>query len=88
MDQSIIAAINGDIGNDLHALKNVSWIATAYFLTMAASQPLYGKFSDVFGRKSCLLFAYAMFAVGSLVCGLAGRIGSLIAGRVSARKIV
>ncbi|KAL9576088.1 MAG: hypothetical protein Q9212_007393, partial [Teloschistes hypoglaucus] len=49
LDQSIVAAINSDIGTDLHALRSVSWIATAYFLTMTCSQPLYGKLSDVFG---------------------------------------
>ena len=82
LDQSIVAAINGDIGSDLHALRNVSWIATAYFLSMTASQPLYGKLSDIFGRKPCLLFAYAMFGVGSLGCGLTTSMGGLIAARV------
>ncbi|KAL8688127.1 MAG: hypothetical protein Q9218_005881 [Villophora microphyllina] len=80
-DQSIIAAINGDIGSDLHALRSVSWIATAYFLTMTCSQPLYGKLSDVFGRKACLVFAYAVFALGSLVCGVTPSMAGLIAGR-------
>ena len=83
LDQSIVAAINGEIGSDLHALRNVSWIATAYFLTMTASQPLYGKLSDIFGRKPCLLFAYTMFGVGSLGCGLTRSMGGLIAARVS-----
>lgn len=82
LDQSIVAAISGVIGSDLHALKNVSWIATAYFLTMTASQPLYGKLSDVFGRKPCLLFAYTMFGLGSLGCGVTRSIGGLIAARV------
>ena len=82
LDQSIVAAINGEMGSDLHALKNVSWIATAYFLTMTASQPLYGKLSDVFGRKPCLLFAYTMFGVGSLGCGVTGSMEGLIAARV------
>ena len=82
LDQSIVAAINGEIGSELHALKNVSWIATAYFLTMTASQPLYGKLSDVFGRKPCLLFAYTMFGLGSLGCGVTRSIGGLIAARV------
>lgn len=83
LDQSIVAAINGEIGSDLHALRNVSWIATAYFLTMTASQPLYGKLSDIFGRKPCLLFAYTMFGLGSLGCGITRSMGGLIAGRVS-----
>ena len=82
LDQSIVAAINGEIGSDLHALRNVSWIATAYFLTMTASQPLYGKLSDVFGRKPCLLFAYTMFGVGSLGCGVTRSMEGLIAARV------
>lgn len=56
LDQSVVAAINGDIGSDLHALRSVSWIATSYFLSMTCAQPLYGKLSDVFGRKPCLLF--------------------------------
>ena len=82
LDQSIVAAINGEIGSDLHALRNVSWIATAYFLTMTASQPLYGKLSDIFGRKPCLMFAYTMFGLGSLGCGITSSMGGLIAGRV------
>lgn len=82
LDQSIVAAINGEIGSDLHALRNVSWIATAYFLTMTASQPLYGKLSDIFGRKPCLLFAYTMFGLGSLGCGITSSMGGLITGRV------
>ena len=81
LDQSIVAAINGEIGSELRALKSVSWIATAYFLTMTASQPLYGKLSDVFGRKPCLLFAYAMFGIGSLGCGITTSMEGLIAGR-------
>ena len=82
LDQSVVAAVNGEIGSDLHALRNISWIATAYFLTMTASQPLYGKFSDIFGRKPCLLFAYTLFGIGSLGCGVAGSMGGLIAARV------
>ena len=83
LDQSIVAAINEEMGSDLHALKSVSWIATAYFLTMTASQPLYGKMSDVFGRKPCLLFAYTMFGIGSLGCGVTQSMEGLIAARVS-----
>ncbi|KAI4155731.1 MAG: hypothetical protein L6R39_001183 [Caloplaca ligustica] len=81
LDQTVVAAINGDIGSDLHALRSVSWIATAYFLSMTCSQPLYGKLSDVFGRKPCLLFAYGMFSLGSLGCGIASTMEGLIAAR-------
>lgn len=42
-----------------------------YFLTLTSFQPLYGKLSDIFGRKACLLFAHALFGIGCLGCGLA-----------------
>ncbi|MCJ1281916.1 hypothetical protein MMC26_001239 [Xylographa opegraphella] len=55
-DQTIIVSCYGKIGSELHALNNTSWIATAYFLTLTSFQPLYGKLSDIFGRKPALLF--------------------------------
>lgn len=42
-----------------------------YLLTLTSCQPLYGKLSDIFGRKECLLFAYSVFGIGCLGCGLA-----------------
>ena len=83
-DQTIIMASYGQIGSDLKALNLTSWIATSYFLTLTSFQPLYGKLSDIFGRKACLLFAYAVFGTGSLFCGLSQNIGHLIASRVCA----
>ena len=44
-------------------------------------RPLYGKLSDIFGRKACLLFAYAVFALGSLWCGFARSMTELIVAR-------
>lgn len=55
-----------------------------YFLTLTCCQPLYGKLSDIFGRKECLLFAYLFFGLGSLGCGLAQDIWQLIASRAIA----
>ncbi|KAB8229341.1 putative MFS multidrug transporter [Aspergillus alliaceus] len=81
-DQTIIMASYGQIGSDLHALNLTSWIATSYFLTLTSFQPLYGKLSDIFGRKACLLWAYAVFGIGCLFCGLAQNIHQLIAARV------
>ncbi|KAJ5500245.1 hypothetical protein LT330_002275 [Penicillium expansum] len=81
-DQTIIMASYGQIGSDLKALNLTSWIATSYFLTLTSFQPLYGKLSDIFGRKPCLLFAYAIFGIGCLGCGLARNINELIAARV------
>lgn len=83
-DQTLVVSTYGTIGTELHALNSTSWIATAYFITLTAFQPLYGKISDIFGRKSCLLFAYTIFGIGSLFCGLARNIEELIAARAFA----
>ncbi|KAF5600287.1 multidrug resistance [Fusarium pseudoanthophilum] len=83
-DQLLTVATYAKIGNELNALNNTSWIATAYFLTLTSSQPLYGKLSDIFGRKPCLLFAYIVFSLGSLGCGLARDMAQLCAARAVA----
>ena len=83
-DQTIIVSSYGKIGSELNALNQTSWIATAYFLTLTSFQPLYGKLSDIFGRKPCLLFAYTVFGLGCIFCGLAQNIEQLIAARAFA----
>lgn len=83
-DQTLIVSSYGQIGSELEALNLTSWIATAYFLTLTSFQPLYGKLSDIFGRKACLLFAYAVFGIGCLCCGLAQTMQQLIAARAFA----
>jgi MFS family permease len=80
-DQTIIVSSSGKIGSELDSLSLVSWIATAYFLTLTSFQPLYGKLSDIFGRKACLLSGYLVFGIGCLFCGLAQNMGQLIAAR-------
>lgn len=83
-DQTIIVSSYGKIGSELDGLNKTSWIANAYFLTLTAFQPLYGKLSDIFGRKSCLQFAYAIFGLGCLFCGLSKTIDQLILARAFA----
>ncbi|KAF2021981.1 MFS general substrate transporter [Aaosphaeria arxii CBS 175.79] len=83
-DQTLVISTYGTIGTELHALNNTSWVATAYFLTLSAFQPVYGKLSDIFGRKQCLLFAYTIFGIGSFCCGLARNMNELIAARAFA----
>lgn len=60
------------------------WVTTRYFLTLTSFQPLYGKLSDIFGRKSCLLSGYTIFGIGCLACGLARNMNELIAARALA----
>ncbi|KAK2767633.1 hypothetical protein FQN54_003791 [Arachnomyces sp. PD_36] len=82
IDQTIIVASYARIGSDLNALNLTSWVATSYFLTLTSFQPLYGRLSDIFGRKPCLLFGYAVFGIGSVGCGLSRNMNELIASRV------
>ncbi|GAM89435.1 hypothetical protein ANO11243_074730 [Dothideomycetidae sp. 11243] len=82
--QTFIVSSYSTIGSDLNALSRTSWIATAYFLTSTSFMPLYGKLSDIFGRKSCLLIAYLIFGAGCLACGLSQTIEQLIAARALA----
>jgi MFS family permease len=84
LDQTLTFATYGKIGSDLRALNSTSWVATSYFLTLTSFQPLYGKLSDIFGRKACLLFAYAVFGLGCLGCGLARDIIELCVSRAIA----
>lgn len=84
MDNTIVVSSYGVIGNELNELNRTSWIATAYLLTTTSFQPLYGKLSDIFGRKSCLLFAYAVFGLGCLACGLSTSMTQLIVARAFA----
>lgn len=72
------------MGNDLNALNSVGWVATSYLLTLTCAQPLYGKLSDIFGRKEALLFGYAVFGLGSLFCGIAQTMAQLCIARAVA----
>jgi len=83
-DQTIVVSSYGRIGSDLSGLEKAPWLATAYLITNTAFQPLYGKLSDVVGRKPCLLFAYAAFGLGAFLCGVAGDMTQLIAARAVA----
>ncbi|KAG0281874.1 hypothetical protein BGZ95_007932 [Linnemannia exigua] len=71
LDQTIVSVCTTKIANDFKALNDVAWVGTSYLLTATAFQPLYGRFSDIFGRKSVFLFAILVFLVGSALCGAA-----------------
>ncbi|KZV76626.1 MFS general substrate transporter [Peniophora sp. CONT] len=84
MDQTIVIASAAKLGDELKALESTSWVSTAYMLSLASFQPMYGKLSDIFGRKPCLLSAYVIFALGCIACGNAQTMGQLIAARLLA----
>ncbi|KAF8968658.1 hypothetical protein BGZ46_010829 [Entomortierella lignicola] len=81
LDGTIIATALPKIASDFKAQSEMSWVATAYLLTYNAFQPLYGKFSDIFGRKVMILFACVSFMVGSAGAGGAKSMTMLIAFR-------
>jgi MFS family permease len=71
-------------GSDFESSNRVSWIAVAYILSTSAGQPLYGRLSDIFGRKQCLLFANTVFLLGTLGCAVAPGLWSLVGSRIVA----
>jgi EmrB/QacA subfamily drug resistance transporter len=58
------------IGDDLHGLAAQAWVTTAFLITSTIATPLYGKLSDIYGRKPLFLFAISVFVLGSALCGL------------------
>ncbi|TFK53454.1 MFS general substrate transporter, partial [Heliocybe sulcata] len=81
LDTTIVVSSYASIGSQFNQLQNTSWIASGYVLTVTSFQPLYGKLSDIFGRKPCLLLAYTFFGLGCLLCGIARDMTWLIAAR-------
>jgi len=71
LDQTIVATSIRTIGDDLNGLSLQAWVTTAYLLTATISTPLYGKLSDVYGRKPFYMLAISLFVVGSLLSGTA-----------------
>src|SRR5262245_19199388 len=61
----------------LQGLSMYAWTATAYMLTSTVSVPIYGKLSDLYGRKPMLVLGVVLFLLGSALCGLAGEFGAL-----------
>ena len=81
LDQTIIAAALPAIADDLGGFEAISWVASIYLLTATAVIPLYGKFSDIRGRRTALTIGVAIFVMGSVACALAPSMGWLIAAR-------
>jgi EmrB/QacA subfamily drug resistance transporter len=81
LDQTIVATALPTIGRHFGNLDDLSWVVTAYLLTGTASTPLYGKLSDIYGRRMVMLTAIGIFIAGSLACALAPSMTTLILGR-------
>ena len=81
LDQTIVSTALTRISEDLHRQDLYSWVVTSYLLTSTASTPLYGKISDLYGRKRIFQFAIVLFLIGSALSGLSQSMYQLIAFR-------
>lgn len=81
LDQSIVGVALPTIVNELGGLEHLSWVVTAYLLTSTASTPLWGKISDLYGRRPLFQTAIVVFLVGSLLSGLSQSMGQIIGAR-------
>jgi EmrB/QacA subfamily drug resistance transporter len=81
LDQTIVSTALKTIVIDLHGLKEYTWVVTAYLLTSTASTPLYGKISDLYGRRIVFQFAIVTFLIGSFLAGASQNMMQLIATR-------
>ncbi|GAA5901937.1 hypothetical protein JCM5296_006307 [Sporobolomyces johnsonii] len=84
LDGTIVATTLSVIGSEFRVSQSISWLGTSYLMSQTAFQPLYGKASDLAGRKAATLFASVIFLLGSLACGLSRTYPQLIAARAFA----
>lgn len=81
LNGSIVSTAMTTIVGDLGGIKTYTWVTTAYLLTTTASTPLFGKFSDLYGRKRLTQVAIAIFFVGLAACALSPNMLSLVVAR-------
>jgi len=81
LDQTIVSTALKSIVEDFNGLNHYTWVVTAYLLTSTASTPLYGKISDIYGRRVVFQFAIVTFLIGSFLAGASQDMTQLIATR-------
>ncbi|OZC59043.1 EmrB/QacA family drug resistance transporter [Rhodococcus sp. 15-725-2-2b] len=81
LDQTIVSTSVRTIADDLNGFSVLAWVTTAYLITSTVSTPLYGKLSDLYGRKPFFMTAISIFVVGSMLCGIATSMYELAAFR-------
>ena len=81
LDATIIATAVPSIVRDLGGFSQFPWLFSIYLLAQAVLVPIYGKLADVVGRRPVLFFGIGVFVLGSLLCGLAWSMPTLIAAR-------
>ncbi|QLG71133.1 hypothetical protein HG535_0B01710 [Zygotorulaspora mrakii] len=81
LDGTIVSTTINDVASRFQQASLVTWVATSYLLTTCSAQPLYGKISDIIGRRKCLLFGQFVFAIGIIFCSVARTIPQLAIAR-------
>lgn len=72
LDQTIVGTSMRTIADDLDGMSLQAWVTTAYLITSTVSTPIYGKLSDIFGRRPLFIIAITIFLIGSLLAGMSG----------------
>lgn len=83
-DGTVMATLAGPIATSFKSLPLLAWLATAYLIGQAATQPLSGKLTDIFSRQSGLIVSSLLFAAGNVICGFAREEWTMILGRLVA----
>ena len=81
LDQTVVAAAMPVIVSELRGFSLYAWVFSAYMMASAITVPIYGKLSDVYGRKPFYIFGLATFMLGSMLCGQARSMGWLVVAR-------
>jgi len=81
LDQTVVATALPQIVTDLHGFRDLSWVVSSFLVAATVTVPLYGKLSDLYGRRRMFVVAISIFLVGSALCGAAQSMGQLIAFR-------
>ena len=81
VDGTVLASALPTLGRDLGVTADLPWLITVYLLAATAMTPLYGKLSDIHGRRVTLALAIGLYVAGSLVCALAPNFPVLVLGR-------
>ena len=81
LDQTVVSTAIRTIADDLGGLSQQAWATTAFLITSTITTPLYGKLSDIYGRKPLFLIAISIFLIGSVTCTFAESMYQLAAFR-------